>query len=1578
MINKKKKKKKLLWKSFELCGSKLQNASNVGLESLMITLTGLRSGAKMRVVDFETNTKDMTMIEPHPSLSIVVEAVGNEAFIGSRISVDRQANVNVNCYGNFSCAFSEMLTADAEALTLQCNNNSNSRSDRNCMESVVHCPNHSSDDKNGKHCNIDCSQGQQNCKSLTIIDKTGLDNVNLKCGDDTTLQSCRSIQLYCGPHYQYHCVLSTTLDSWCSSMCHNDTNSIANGAHHNARRYVYQRQLQQAPTSSPTQTPTTHPTQTPTKPPTSPTSYPTTPNSDTLTISLSMPLLNSDDSMNPSMRFEVLATMDFTSGNVNYSTLTTENVQSKWQLDDTTAGTTYELSKDYSTLSGTYDLAYARESVQIRKIATRRLAASSSYYEVKDEFVFNTQAGYFTNSQYTIEVCNKGSGLFTAGHNYNSAKKVISNVKSTTFVANSPPQSGTCSISPSTGDAFVDTFTMSCATTWTDSSSSAVYVAFVMNNVFVASYFLYNTTNGSGNEDSANGIYLDTSKHQIMYATTLSTDVSEIIAIVVDTYGEATCINLAVTISEGDAFSGVSADSFFNVSSPQSSIVGSLLLGDASTPIDLNNASAVHGMLTHTLYQNGTLNTYKASQAVANLSKASSAYELYVSNLDSVSADDVSIIVNFSYSVVTYGLTLVDTLNPQDINGITQAFNVMSSATRGIGNICGHLSNTTLKSDPSNGTAGVLASQLVSSSEHVALTTKVINTTQYLTNSAPGLLMAQGGTSALDKTTVTSGLNSVSNVLSNFACSNLSSTNGSVFLDTSTQLGQLASISMISGEQVTITTPVVNVTVSRVSTYDNNNNNNNNNNNADASLSAHNYSSTACSDNVALPNSAFTAYQKYSSNVDCAVVTSVIDPYSPGLEQANGFTGIVVNVNVTVTLETAVTYNGDIQVDTYEVTHFPQICNPVVIQIPNRPWANYSDPKSHILLAFITIPPQCNGTIMAAIDNAVTCVCNHTTTFSLKGISFTPNINYVKISSFRSINASNLAKYPAGWVFVLVAVVVFAILLYVAPDVNDKPLISHSRGVWQQFRNTNWHDFRIGLEADILCSNSIMIWKILQLWYINIRCDHLVIGLFFRYKGTGYHRQARLFSFLAKLFTLTAVNALFYGNPTNPWGNDWIISFYASLIQMPLIFVKFCFKRYHTKEKTDQEELYVHLHATVTYTFCWFSTIFTHKNIFTHTHTRNGGQMTTKKDFCFLQEQEYKKTGIDTTEEKKREQVQQAGEGNANANNNGETQGAVELVEQKKDTHTNSTAGDGGETQKPLTVINTLPTEKKEKTTRWKPNDFETMDIETLTRVLKTSTEGESETTTQENVSQEIAKLETQKELLIVAEQKYLAATALRRKIMDKQYSWWHWCKYLAWTYIIVWIIVCAVITLVLAVRFDMIRDAQNGYSEEIASKCPSKIDIGDKIAAEYGATQRSMNQYVHTASTSTLNEKNGFQIGESVSRWLISILLGFFLSLFIWQPLIELLLLCDRFCVMCNQQPEDINELYFFANPSLLLTEAERNALVQVHAAESNGNLSTKNANSSDETQSELIYADNDGNKDTNTETKDEARQNE
>ncbi|ETO25366.1 hypothetical protein RFI_11770 [Reticulomyxa filosa] len=1329
--------------------------------------------------------------------------------------------------------------------------------------------------------------------------------------------------MYCDPYYEFSCDLKKNISSRpygfdCNSICLN---------------FTYDKYKLYAPTSAPT-------------------SAPITPND--ITVTIDIPLMNKDKTINTNLYFTVTVTTHLTNSIANYSRIKNSDIISSWILNDTTTGTGYNLLKNYQQLSSQYSLVYSRRIIGIQgqsnnnQQSTRRMMSSTTYYyAVEETFRFNQKTGFSGSSDqstwFTTDICKQGSGLFVNGHKYKlqvstsityrtlqGSQVTSAGYNFVDFAGNAPPQNGSCSISPTQGQALDTVFTLYCNDTWRDSSpqSKNLYFNFEINGFFIstAKYFKFSTTGNNSYGNQSTKITYDAINHIIKYPTSLSGGAPSIYAIVVDMYGAATCTQLLVQVSQSEEFNTIQPQAFVN--------------------------TLVPGFIN----PNAHLTAKNASEALLNASLAVQQLTPYLQQLRGINNNDVQLLVNLSYQIVAYALNAIQALNPQTLPDITGSLTVMSAVTNSIGSVCESYNIPLTNSDGS--TTGQSASTVASNSaadpQHVLITKSALNITQNLVSTATQLIVDSGETqTALDTDTATNGLATVGNILNNFGCAKVNASSlGLTFVNLAQNIGQLTAATAVTGETVTVTTPVLNVTVTRVTTSN------------DTDQVSGVTDSTSCSDTVALPNSAFQTFQNYSSNVDCGVISSNVNPFNPGHEQDDNFTGIVVDVNVTIPLYRAFNLSyGDTSIN--DGLSFSDICNPAIIKIQNKEWADYSDPSvSYPSCVFYNTTTNewdgygCYVRDRNTSDNSVICVCNHTTPFSLKHRTFTPNINYVKLNSFRAINATNLAKYPAGWILVLVAFAVFGILLYVAPDVNDKPLVSHSRGVWQHFRDANWYDFRVGLETKILRSNEIFWWKVLKLWYIAIRCDHMVIGLFFRYKGTGYRRQARLAGFLAKLFTLTAANGLFYGNPTNPWGNDWVISFYASLIQMPLILIKFCFKRYKNKERSEKEDDDVQMQAT--------------QNLL---------------KVIELQEQEYMKATNSATDGEQEDDgppgeaipgTTDAGPGNndikvtaftdanqASANADKIKVAAIEdgnAEEEEEDDQmytlmsNTSTPGEArspsakmvlnaehepdgpaGTSPAPPSMLKALSvrsldqmTERdKRLTTKWKPTDFANMDIETLTRILETTIDEQPvQTTDGAQTGTQTGDTNTvELEALITAEQKYLAATALRRKIMDKQYSWFHWCKYAAWGFTVVWTIVCAIITLIFVVRFDMSRNAANSYNDPATtSMCINQIDIHDENVTQYEQTQRSMVDYLQRVDSSTLNSKDGFAFRQSVSRWLMSIFIGFLLSLFVWQPLFDLVLQVVK---VLRYDPEDVNESYFFANSKLLLSQVERKQLV-------------------------------------------------
>ncbi|ETO17979.1 hypothetical protein RFI_19323, partial [Reticulomyxa filosa] len=227
-------------------------------------------------------------------------------------------------------------------------------------------------------------------------------------------------------------------------------------------------------------------------------------------------------------------------------------------------------------------------------------------------------------------------------------------------------------------------------------------------------------------------------------------------------------------------------------------------------------------------------------------------------------------------------------------------------------------------------------------------------------------------------------------------------------------------------------------------------------------------------------------------------------------------------------------------------------CNPVIVQFSltqssSEPFsANNKDIVSIDHTTNSTIFPLCtfydrnqheldaNGTgcfVWKVVNNTqVMCACYHLTYFVLSSETFQPRVHFVTKTSVRDFNAHNLLLFPSGWIVVIVLVAVIIMLYFVTPTIDDQPLIAHGRGVYKQFRDKHWSSFRGYHERNITTSKDLNpFFKLVFLTLLALRCEHPLLSLFFRYKGSGYLKTQRLGALLTKWVCIVAISGFFFG-----------------------------------------------------------------------------------------------------------------------------------------------------------------------------------------------------------------------------------------------------------------------------------------------------------------------------------------------------------------------------------------------------------------------------------------------------------------
>ena len=140
-------------------------------------------------------------------------------------------------------------------------------------------------------------------------------------------------------------------------------------------------------------------------------------------------------------------------------------------------------------------------------------------------------------------------------------------------------------------------------------------------------------------------------------------------------------------------------------------------------------------------------------------------------------------------------------------------------------------------------------------------------------------------------------------------------------------------------------------------------------------------------------------------------------------------------------------------------------------------------------------------------------------------------------------------------------------------------------------------------------------------------------------------------------------------------------------------------------------------------------------------------------------------------------------------------------------------------------------------------------------------------------------------------------AKELKEHIIKKEFSLPSWCRYVFILLVIIWGLLCAIITTIYCLFFDLIFIANNEWN--IESECRSdlneyieNVDISDQTWQNYNATQNAINELVgeyYTAYSPASRYDSWGNNMETANRFLLTVINSYILSLFIWGPLIQL-----------------------------------------------------------------------------------------
>ena len=169
----------------------------------------------------------------------------------------------------------------------------------------------------------------------------------------------------------------------------------------------------------------------------------------------------------------------------------------------------------------------------------------------------------------------------------------------------------------------------------------------------------------------------------------------------------------------------------------------------------------------------------------------------------------------------------------------------------------------------------------------------------------------------------------------------------------------------------------------------------------------------------------------------------------------------------------------------------------------------------------------------------------------------------------------------------------------------------------------------------------------------------------------------------------------------------------------------------------------------------------------------------------------------------------------------------------------------------------------------------------------------------------------------------------IQRKIYNRSYRYPHWCKKVSICCIVIWSIVCATITTIWCLWFDISLEMENKYEATTKEALSDNEYIELKTWINYNCTQSSIDDIItnwENNGNSLYNppKSDSFSSGFGVEsmdvsiRFLIAVMLSYFLSIFVWQPLVLAIKACLRLR-MLHKRPNYVNEASLVLNPLLM-----------------------------------------------------------
>ena len=439
----------------------------------------------------------------------------------------------------------------------------------------------------------------------------------------------------------------------------------------------------------------------------------------------------------------------------------------------------------------------------------------------------------------------------------------------------------------------------------------------------------------------------------------------------------------------------------------------------------------------------------------------------------------------------------------------------------------------------------------------------------------------------------------------------------------------------------------------------------------------------------------------------------------------------------------------------------------------------------------------------------VVCSCLHTTTFAILAQEFTPSINYLSTDAYLDLTLDNILDNPLGFIVVLswIGVVTFIIIIaqYVL-KINDKPLISHTHSVLKQSETNlfqlNKIRHRTIQEATILANKDTSgCGKICKLFILYLKNDHIIFGIFCRNYGTNYSTPRRGAVLIARVLQTLALSSLFYGRSKDTIIGDLSLAFYESAFGfVPMFLISQWIQHYRPKERQSQFQMDLNKSTAKLQMAVSDSE---NTGLGYVTRTADGGEKI-----------KHATAGAGATTATPKGSIASSG--------SGETTGkTVELA--------TKTRLDGRKLKKVKTrkLAETLANMNNAQPGGGAPK------LETnLMKSVDMSGSGNGNGYGNSNGNSSALEYDSDMQQSM---EKLQLIWELRKRLIKRRYRYPHWCRNFTTCLLILWILICATITTVYCVYFDVYRDFINNV--DISSECPdAQIDISEQQWLSYNS----------------------------------------------------------------------------------------------------------------------------------------------